>query len=146
MMVIATEFFFLSSLMKYTYITHLVQIPSNDPFSLMKSAHCFPKIPLEHSILQPYRKLLTLKQAFSFPFPRKNENICQKKKKMFKHNRPRSIRLSKGRKSCGKSKNCLCGKGFQCSVFSNLSEFNTLNGIVPATTLKIYSRNRTHAF
>ena len=44
-----------------------------------------------------------------------------KKKKMFKHNRPRSIRLSKGRK--------LCGKGFQCSVFSNLSEFNTLNGI-----------------
>ena len=47
-------------------------------------------------------------------------------KKMLKYNRPRSIRLSKGRKSCGKSKNCLCGKGFQCSVFSNLSEFNTI--------------------
>ena len=48
---------------------------------------------------------------------------------MFKHNRPRYIRLSKGRKSCGKSKKCfLCGKGFHCSVFSNLSEFNTLMG------------------
>ena len=47
---------------------------------------------------------------------------------MLKHNRPRSICLSKGRKSCAKSKKCLCGKGFHCSVFSNLSEFNTLNG------------------
>ena len=47
-----------------------------------------------------------------------------KKKKMLKHNRPRSVRLSKVRKSCGKSKKCLCGKGFQYSVFSNLSEFN----------------------
>ena len=55
------------------------------------------------------------------------------------HNRPRSrsIRLSKCNKSCGKSKKCLCGKGFQCSVFSNLIEINTLNGILPATTLKI---------
>ena len=34
-------------------------------------------------------------------------------KKMLKHNRPRSIRLSKGRKSFGKIKKCLCGKGFQ---------------------------------
>ena len=58
---------------------------------------------------------------------------------MLKHNRPRSISLSKGRKLCGKSRNCLCGKGFQCSVFSNLSEFNTLNGIIPATMLKINS-------
>ena len=49
-------------------------------------------------------------------------------KKMLKHNRARSIHLSKGRKLCGKSKKCLCGKWFQCSVFSNLSEFNTLNG------------------
>ena len=62
-------------------------------------------------------------------------------KKMLKHNRPRSIRLSKGRKSCVKSKKCLCGKGFHCSVFSNLSELNTVNGIVPAITLKIDSRN-----
>ena len=136
MIVIATESLLLSSLIKYTYITHLVQIPSNDPFSLMKSAHCFPNIHLEHSITQSCRKLLTLKQAFSFPFPRK------KKKKMFKHNRPRYIHLLKGRKSCGKSKKCfLCGKGFHCLVFSNLSEFNTLNGIVPATTLKIDCRN-----
>ena len=138
MIVIATESLFLSSLIKYAYITHFVQIPSNDPFSLMKSAHCFPKIHLEHSITQSCRKLLTLKQAFSFPL--KNESICRKKK--FKHNRPRYIRLSKGRKSCGKSKKFfLCGKGFHCSVFSNLSEFNTLNGIVPATTLKIDSQN-----
>ena len=65
-----------------------------------------------------------------------------KKKKMFKHNRPRYICLSKGRKSCGKSKKCfLCGKGFHCSVFSNLSEFNTLNGIVLGTMLKIESGN-----
>ena len=28
-------------------------------------------------------------------------------KKMLKHNRPRSVRLSKGRKSCVKSKKCL---------------------------------------
>ena len=58
---------------------------------------------------------------------------------MLKHNRPwsRSTRLSKGKKSCGKSKKCFCGKGFQCSVFSNLIEINTLNGILPATTLKI---------
>ena len=62
---------------------------------------------------------------------------------MSKHNRPRSrsIRLSKGRKSCGKSKKCLCGKGFQYWVFSNLIEINTLNGIVSATTLNIDSRN-----
>ena len=47
---------------------------------------------------------------------------------MLKYNRPRSIRLPKGRKSCGKSKKCLRGKGFQCSVFSNLSELNLILG------------------
>ena len=39
--------------------------------------------------------------------------------------------------------NACVDKGFQCSVFSNLIEFNTLNGIIPATTLKIDSRNWT---
>ena len=56
------------------------------------------------------------------------------KTKMLKHNT--SIRLSKGRKSCGKRKKCLSGKGFQCSVFSNLSEFNTLYGIGKHTRRK----------
>ena len=46
-----------------------------------------------------------------------------------------------GRKKCGKRKKYLYGKAFQCTEFANLSKFNTLNGIVPATTLKIDSRN-----
>ena len=60
MIINATESLLLSSLIKYTYITHFVKIPSNGPFSLMKSPHCFPKIHLEHSITQSCRKSLTL--------------------------------------------------------------------------------------
>ena len=45
-----------------------------------------------------------------------------------------------GRKQSCKRKKYLYGKGFQYTVFSNLSEFNTLNGNVPATTLKIDRR------
>ena len=53
---------------------------SNESLSLVKSALCqvFQKCPLEHSITQSCRKLLTLKQVFSFLFPRKNESICRK--------------------------------------------------------------------
>ena len=108
----------------------------------MKSVHCFPKIHLEHSITQSCRKLLTLKhyKLSLFLFLEKMKAFAEKQ--MFKHNRPRYICLSKGRKLCDKSKKCfLCGKGIHRSVFINLSEFNTLNGIVPATTLKIDSWN-----
>ena len=47
----------------------------------------------------------------------------------------------KGYKIVWQKEEMLYGKGFQCTVFSNLSEFNTLNGIVQATTLKIDSRS-----
>ena len=36
-----------------------------------------------------------------------------------------NICLSKGRKKCDKRKKYLCGKGFQCTVLSNLRGFNT---------------------
>ena len=62
-------------------------------------------------------------------------------KKMLKHNRSRSILFPMVENRVVNVRNACVEKGFQCTVFSNLSEFNTLNGIVPATTLKIDSRN-----
>ena len=61
-------------------------------------------------------------------FPEKNESIPppppkKKKKKKLKHNLHERVE-----NSVANRRNVCMEKGFQCTVFSNLSEFNTLNG------------------
>ena len=115
MIVIATEFLSLSSLIQRSYIIQLVQISSNGSFSLMKSAHCFPKMSLgTYTIVQ--KIVNSLRNVLLFFLGKNYFFQAFAEKKLLKHN----IRLSKGRKYCCKRGKCLCGKGFQCTIFSNL--------------------------
>ena len=100
----------------------------------MKSTHCFPKI--SHGTYTILQKIVNSLTNVSFFFFLEKMKAFPEKK--LKHNIRQRVE-----KSVVKRKKCLCGKGFQCTVFSNLSELNTLNGIVPATMLKIYSGNWT---
>ena len=78
MTVFATEFLSLSSLIKHTYIIQLVQISSNDSFSLIKSGHCFTKMSLRtYTFVQKIVNSLTNVLLF---FLGKNDSICRKKK------------------------------------------------------------------